>query len=311
MSNKTLKFLKTNALFICMIVGVVFYKYMTRADFLMPYFLFFMLLIAYCRVSLSKIKFTPLYLWMGCVQVIGCLLIYFILKPFSLDLAEGSMICILAPTAAASAVIVGILGGSIVSMATYNILSTILVAFLAPLIFSAIGAHGMAGEELSFSHSFLAICSKVMPLLLGPLILALALKKTAPRIHRRLYERQMYSFWLWAVALTIVMANTTSKLLAKIEEDQTIIMHILLIALGAAVVCWLQFFTGWSLGKKFGDRLVGGQGLGQKNTILAIWMANTFFNPLVAIAPASYVVWQNLINSYQIWKHQRKLDKGN
>jgi len=310
MPNKFLKVLKTNALFICMVIGVVFYKYITWASFLMPYFLFFMLLIAYCRVSLPKIKFTTLYLWMSCVQFLGCLLVYFVLTPFDPDLAKGSMICILAPTAAASAVIAGILGGSIVSMATYSILSTILVAFLAPLIFSAIGAHGLADGDLSFIHSFLAICAKVMPLLLGPFILALILKKVAPRTHRRLYEKQIYSFWIWAIALTVVMANTTEKIIGKIEEDYSIFMHILLIALGAAIICWLQFFTGWRLGKKLGDRIVGGQGLGQKNTILAIWMANTFFSPLVAIAPASYVVWQNIVNSYQIWKHQRKQDKN-
>ena len=309
MPNKVLKFFKTNALFIAMIIGVVFHNFITSAAFMTPYLLFFILLIAFSRVSLQNIKITPLYLWLACVQFGGCLLVYFLLKPFNLDLAEGCMICVLAPAAAASAVIVGLLGGSVISMATYTILSTLLVAIFAPGIFSAIGAHGHAGEDLSFIHSFLDICASVMPVLFGPFILALVLKKVTPRIHHFLHEGQIYSFWLWAIALTILMANTTSKLLTKIEEDQAIIVHILLIVFSAAVVCWLQFSTGWFLGKKYGDRIVGGQGLGQKNTILAIWMANTYFSPLVAIAPASYVVWQNILNSYQLWKHQKKLDK--
>jgi len=306
MLNKVLKFFKTNALFICMIIGVVFHNFIARISFTTPYFLFFMLLIAYCRISLQNIRFTSLHLWLAFVQFAGCLLVYFLLKPFSLDLAEGCMICILAPAAAASAVITGLLGGSIVAMATYTVFSTLLVAFLGPVIFSALGAHGLSGEDLNFIQAFLTICASVMPLLLGPFILALFLKKVTPRIHHLLYEKQIYSFWLWAIALTIVMANTTSKLLAKIEEGQAVIVHILWIASGAAVVCWLQFSTGWFLGKKHGDRIVGGQGLGQKNTILAIWMANTFFNPLVAIAPASYVVWQNIVNSYQLWKHEHQ-----
>ena len=310
MSNKVLKFFKTNALFICMITGIVFHNFITLASFMMPYLLFSMLLITYCRVSLLSIRPTPLHLWLGCVQFAGCLLVYFLLKPFSPDLAEGCMLCILAPTATASAVIAGLLGGSIVSMATYSILSNLLVAFLAPCIFSALGAHGLTpGEDLSFIQSFLTICAKVMPLLLGPFILALILKKVTPRIHRQLHSKQIYSFWLWAVALTIVVANTTSKLLETIEENHTIIRHVLWLALGAAAICWLQFLTGWFFGKKYKEKIVGGQGLGQKNTILAIWMANTFFNPLVAIAPASYVLWQNLVNSYQLWKHQRNVSK--
>ncbi|MDR0230786.1 MAG: transporter, partial [Dysgonamonadaceae bacterium] len=95
----------------------------------------------------------------------------------------------------------------------------------------------------------------------------------------------------------------------EIEDDPANITRILWVAGGAAVICWLQFSIGWFIGKKHNNRIVGGQGLGQKNTILAIWMADTFFNPLVAIAPASYVVWQNLINSYQLWKYQRKQNK--
>jgi len=45
--------------------------------------------------------------------------------------------------------------------------------------------------------------------------------------------------------------------------------------------------------------------LGQKNTILAIWMAHTYLNPLSSVAPGSYVLWQNIINSCQLWKKRK------
>ncbi len=309
MANKVFKFFQTNALFICMIVGIVFHNIISYVSFITPYLLFLMLLITYCRVSLRSIGLQPLHLWLGCVQLVGCLLIYFVLRPFSIDLAEGCMLCILAPTATSSPVIAGLLGGSIAAMATYSILSNLAVAFFAPCIFSAFGAYGLSGGgDVGFFHAFLTICMKVMPLLIGPFILAFVLKKVTPKIHHQLQNKQMYSFWLWAVALTVVMASTTSKLIDLIEKDPTVFMHVLWISLGAAAVCWLQFLIGWFLGKKYKDKIVGGQGLGQKNTILAIWMANTFFNPLVAIAPATYVIWQNLVNSYQLWNHQRKIN---
>jgi bile acid:Na+ symporter, BASS family len=45
--------------------------------------------------------------------------------------------------------------------------------------------------------------------------------------------------------------------------------------------------------------------LGQKNTVLAIWMAVTYLNPLSSVGPCSYVVWQNIINSWQLWKKRK------
>jgi BASS family bile acid:Na+ symporter len=40
--------------------------------------------------------------------------------------------------------------------------------------------------------------------------------------------------------------------------------------------------------------------------VLAIWMAFTYLNPLSSLGPGSYVVWQNLVNSYQLWKKRKK-----
>jgi BASS family bile acid:Na+ symporter len=46
--------------------------------------------------------------------------------------------------------------------------------------------------------------------------------------------------------------------------------------------------------------------VGQKNTIFAIWLSLNFLNPIASIAPTAYIVWQNLANSWQMWKHERK-----
>ena len=41
----------------------------------------------------------------------------------------------------------------------------------------------------------------------------------------------------------------------------------------ALVICVLQVILGRRIGRRYGDPVSGGQGLGQKNTILAIWIA--------------------------------------
>ena len=77
------------------------------------------------------------------------------------------------------------------------------------------------------------------------------------------------------------------------------------IALACLVICCLQFLLGKTIGSRYNDRISAGQALGQKNTVLAIWMAYTFLNPLSSVGPGSYVLWQNIINSYQLWKKRK------
>ena len=72
------------------------------------------------------------------------------------------------------------------------------------------------------------------------------------------------------------------------------------------MTCCLLFFLGKRIGGHYRERISGGQALGQKNTVLAIWMAYTYLNPLASVGPGSYVLWQNLINSWQLWKKRRR-----
>jgi len=81
----------------------------------------------------------------------------------------------------------------------------------------------------------------------------------------------------------------------------------ILVAIGALVVCVSQFVVGRGIGKHYDDTVAGGQGLGQKNTILAIWMAQMYLNPIASIGPGSYVLWQNIVNSYQVWRNRKNL----
>ena len=80
------------------------------------------------------------------------------------------------------------------------------------------------------------------------------------------------------------------------------------IALVSLVCCVLQFAVGKYVGSRYGDTVTAGQALGQKNTVLIIWISYTFFTPITSIAGGFYSVWHNLINSWQLYQ-QRKLDE--
>ncbi|MCD8186314.1 MAG: transporter, partial [Rikenellaceae bacterium] len=55
-----------------------------------------------------------------------------------------------------------------------------------------------------------------------------------------------------------------------------------------------------------GDPVSAGQALMQKNTVLAIWMSQIYLSPVASVGPAAYILWQNVLNSYQLWKKGKK-----
>lgn len=67
------------------------------------------------------------------------------------------------------------------------------------------------------------------------------------------------------------------------------------------VVTIAQFAIGKAVGRPFGASISAGQALGQKNTVVGIWLTLTFLNPLAAVAPGAYVIWQNMVNAWQLW----------
>ena len=72
------------------------------------------------------------------------------------------------------------------------------------------------------------------------------------------------------------------------------------------VICIGQFIAGRKIGSRYGKTVTGGQGLGQKNTVLTIWMALSYLDPISSVGPGAYVLWQNMVNSYQLWRKQRQ-----
>ena len=146
-----------------------------------------------------------------------------------------------------------------------------------------------------------ATAAAVITLLICPFLAAWLLSKCLPKVHQKLLGYHELAFYLWAVSLAIVTAQTLYSLLNDPADGFTEIM----IAVGALIACCLQFFLGKTIGSIYNDRISGGQALGQKNTILAIWMAHTYLNPLSSVAPGSYVLWQNIINSWQLWKKRK------
>lgn len=294
------KFLKTWMLPISMMGGIVFHDWIGYLEFLTPYLIFIMLTITYTRVKPGEFRITRFQWRLLLVQMLGCWLAYLALLPVSEPVATAAFLCIFMPTATAAPVVTGMLGGSVTKLATYSLLSNLTVAVTAPVFLSIVND---SGRNIPFAESFTTICAQVIPLLILPLVVALLLRYSAPRLHHAIAGHQSISFWMWAVALFIVMGRAVSFMIKQPLSELPVMLGM---AIAALVVCCLQFISGRKVGARLGDRIAGAQGLGQKNTILGIWMALTYLHPLVSVGPAAYIVWQNIINSTQLYLHTRK-----
>jgi BASS family bile acid:Na+ symporter len=133
------------------------------------------------------------------------------------------------------------------------------------------------------------------------------IERIAPYLHGQIRKRQSLSFYLWALALTVVIAKTISFII-----DQPTSGFWVEISVGgcALAICLFQFYIGRKIAGHYHKTVTGGQGLGQKNTVLAIWMSQSYLNPIASIGPGAYVIWQNIVNSYQLWRRQHKSDSG-
>lgn len=293
------KFLEKYLLPVAMLLGFAFHRQLSILSPIIPWLLALMLFITYSRVRWADIQLTRFHYILLAIQYGGSALVYLVLRPFNDVLAQAAMICVLTATATSAPVVAGILGGSISMTAAYSIVSNLSVAFIAPIFLSLVGE---SGESVSFGITFWHILLSVMPILVGPFLVTLIIRKSAPALHRKIYSAQILSFYLWAAALTIVIGNVTQYV--KMQDDGNYTLEAA-IAVVSLLICLAQFFFGRKIGRHFGRTVAGGQSLGQKNTVLAIWLTQTYLNPLATLGPGLYVLWQNLVNSWQIWKKKK------
>lgn len=283
---------------IAIVLGIFFHEHIVVLQPALPYFIFLMLYFSFNSLDVKTMRFTMFDFWLLLFQLVVSTACYFIILPFDGIIAQGAFVTVLAPTAAAAIAVSLILGANISMMSTYLIACNLMVAVVAPLSFTLIGAN----PDISFWSSFLAILRKVFPLLIAPFALAVLTRWLLPKVNVYINKHKNLSFYVWAVSLTVVISRAIGLLMTQFHEHRMMFLWMVVVSI---FLCFLQFFVGHIIGKRYGDRVAGGQALGQKNTVLAIWMAQSYLNPLCSIVPTLYVIWQNLYNSFQMMQKDR------
>lgn len=278
-------------------------------SFIQPALIFVMLFITYCTVRPRDLRLARWHAPALLMQV-G---IFAILCPSAHAFThaavplQSAMLLFICPTATAAAVITAKLRGNVGTLTTYTILINIAAALLIPLAGSPEGVSNnqfsMVNGQWSMSYGVIAL--KVFPLLVGPLLLALALRALSPRITKAIAAHAGIAFYIWAFSLTLAIAVSMSALM----HSRASLGQLLTIAAISACACAAQFAFGHHIGRRHRDTISATQACGQKNTILAIWIGYTFLNPLTSLAGAFYAIWHNLYNSWQLRQYARREDK--
>lgn len=284
---------------IAIVLGIFFHEYIVVLQPALPYLIFLMLYFSFNALDVKKMRFTMFDFWLLLFQVVVSTLFYFLIRPFDDVVAQGAFVTVLAPTASAAIAVSLILGANISMMSTYLLTCNLMVAVVAPLSFSLIGAK----PDISFWSSFLAILGKVFPLLIAPFVLGVLTRWLLPKANDYINRHKSLSFYVWALSLTVVISRAIGLLITQFRAHKAMFLWMVAVSM---FLCFLQFFVGHLIGRRYGDRVAGGQALGQKNTVLAIWMAQSYLNPLCSIVPTLYVIWQNLYNSFQMMQKEKQ-----
>jgi len=326
--NKIIRFVKDWTLPIAICVGSASYltfNYVPALDALgdtlspvfdviFPLFVFLTLLVTFCKVDFHQML--P-HRWHTGILIAQLLLvalnIVIILWAKEAETAEDSsrftlhssllweavLTCIIGPAASASPVVVGKLGGNISTMTTYVLISSLFSSLLIPLVFPMLEQT----VQVPFFEAFLIILQKVSIVLLLPLVLGWFIQHYLKRLCRWIVSMPNLSFYCWAISLSITTGITVKNI---VHSDASVAL-LLSIAAATFLLCFLQFGIGRLVGRHLGEEVNAGQALFQKNTALSIWVAYMYLNPVASIGAGCYVLWQNIINSLELWQDRRKI----
>ena len=313
---KILTFLRRFSLPCSLMFGAVVYLIFANVSFLepigdevgpklihlMPVVLFALLYVTFCKIEIKEMKPQA---WHFILQLIrtslaGLMAIAILLFGGNADVKivlETAFICFICPTAAAVAVVTEKLGGSIGSLTTYTVIANIFTMVIIPLLFPMVEK----GADVSFLYMSMMVFRNVTTVLVVPLLLALLSRKFLPKFVDKVKSVKDLGFYMWCFNLTILMGETLRNILHATVSGWTLAL-LLFVPL---LVCLIQFAIGKAVGRHYNASISAGQALGQKNTIVGIWLTLTFLNPLAAVAPGAYVVWQNLVNGWQLWYKEK------
>lgn len=314
--NRIVKFLKNWTLPMAIAIGSVCYLvfyYVPQLDELgdelgsvvdaiFPWMVFSTLFSTFCRIDFHQMRPHRWHLGVIVTQLLLVGLNVWLIMCVEGNLwqkllLESLLTCIIGPAATAAPVVTAKIGGNINTMTAFVVLSSFVSALTIPAVFPLLER----GAGLDFWSAFLIILQKLAVVLILPLVLGWVMQHYAKRICAWIVSIPDLSFYLWAAQLSV----TSGVTVRNIVHCEAGLSLLLMIALLSLVLCYVLFVIGRVVGHHLGDHLNSGQASFQKNTALSIWVAYTYLNPMASVGAGCYVLWQNIINSIELWQYRK------
>lgn len=275
------------------IVGGLLHAEVHEFGWLLPFGITLMLSITFLGLDVSQLRPRLMHLWillaLQAVWVLAWLAAMVMGQPV---LAEAVYYCGAAPIASAAPIIVHLLRGNVGFITTAMVLSQLVFAVLTPFVLPCI----VDSQSLSYLELMLLVARQIGVVLGIPAVLACVLRLIYPPCKAWAPKLKDVSLGIWNFNLVIVSAIGTHRIL---QMDYTL-WDMLPMALGAVVVCAVGFIAGYHLGYPELKRECS-QALGQKNTILTLYIAGqSYATPLAYIGPVFYVFCHNIANAIQL-----------
>ncbi len=282
--------MKILSLFAAIVLGIIFPQGHVWA-FLIRYFLMVMLFFAFLDIRVDRRVLKISHLWILLANGLIAGLSYGIANILYPSLAPTAFITGIMPTAVAATVIIGFLKGETAYVVFAVLLTNVVIALLLPFILPFIIDSDTPVKTLD-------IIVPVFTVIFLPLLTALVLRTIFPLFISKLLRFRSYTFYLFAINVYLATARASQFIRYDLESGWEIVG---MIALVTFIIFVLNFLIGNWIGLPV-QRYEGQQSLGRKNTMFGIWVALTFIDPLAALGPVTYILFQNIFNSYQMWK---------
>ena len=314
--KKIIRFLKDWTLPVAIAVGTVVYLLFYLVPFLdgagdalgevvdtiFPFMVFSTLFSTYCRIDFHQMRPHRWHVGVLLAQVVLVALNVWIIFRVEADpeqklLWESVLTCIIGPAATAAPVVTAKIGGNINTMTAYVVISAFASALMIPAAFPLLER----GVSADFWEMFFIILQKLAMVLVAPLVLGWCVQHYAKRLCAWIVSIPDLSFYLWSAQLAV----TSGVTVRNIVHSDAALRTLLMIAVLSLILCLALFLIGRWIGSRLGDEIDGGQASFQKNTALSIWVAYVYLNPVASVGAGCYVLWQNIINSLELWQYRR------
>ncbi|MEO0732988.1 MAG: hypothetical protein AAFZ52_09145 [Bacteroidota bacterium] len=224
------------------------------------------------------------------------LTVYWLGKLHGDDLALTLLLMGVAPTAAITPVLAEIMRRSAAYMIGAIIVTSAVFALVVPLLLTWLLNIELSAASLG--NLIFTIGSTVAL----PLVLALLARRVGGGLLQGLRRLAPYVFVLF-LANIAVAAGSLSHYLRY--ESTTPWSFVWLTAGAITALMLLKFLAGSWLAPR-GKAVEGSLALGRKNTMLSIWIALEYLNPLIVLGPMIYILVQNVFVAGQIaWLARR------